>query len=324
MSLKQKPKTKNSSRKVKSATSAKTKNLEDTFCSPDNTPSQVVLVDDKLKKLASAYIDAWRQCDHEYIDQELPDLCARFLRTVDAATALQQVELFADYVFKKKAPSLKLLKQVANENLHLPARIILPEIFLWPATDIADSTNDHDIKRGCDVEAAKLYLDIFTSTHFKRLVLANSTGSVSKERKQLLANVQAAQECLVAYLKSMVKQARQHIVKIGEDISIKIDGKTVETKGAAKRALLSLALMHGKSKFSTTEFSLIYYGANRTAGDAASEFTTAIRDAKKLVPSLSYESDNKGNRSVSGIYFVVQAADAQLKQAIAGLLAADK
>ncbi len=296
---------------------------DDIFCSPDNTPSQVVLVDAKLKKLASAFIDAWRQCDHDFIDQELPDLCARFLRTEDAAKALQQVKSFADYVFKKKAASLKLLKQVTNENLQLPARIILPEIFSWPAADIADSTNDHDVKRGCDVEAAKLYLAIFTGTDFKRLVLADP-GSMSKERKQLLANVQAAQECLVAYLKSMVKQARQHIVKIGEDISIEIDGKTVETKGAAKRALLSLALMHGKSKFSTTEFSLIYYGANRTAGDAASEFTTAIRDAKKLVRNLSYESDNKGNRSVSGIYFVVQAADAQLKQAIAGLLAAEK
>ena len=309
---------------MKSATSAKTKNLEDTFCSPDNTPSQVVLVDDKLKKLASAYIDAWRQCDHEYIDQELPDLCARFLRTVDAATALQQVELFADYVFKKKAPSLKLLKQVANENLHLPARIILPEIFLWPATDIADSTNDHDIKRGCDVEAAKLYLDIFTSTHFKRLVLANSTGSVSKERKQLLANVQAAQECLVAYLKSMVKQTRRHVVKIGKDMAIEIDGETVETKGAAKRALLALALMRDKTNFSTTEFSHVYYGTGHTQGESASEFTTAIRDAKKLVPGLSYQSDNKGHRTVSGIYFVMQADDTQLKQSIAGLLTAAK
>ncbi len=213
---------------------------------------------------------------------------------------------------------------VAGQNLPLPGRVVLPEIFSYPAGDIAQSTKDYDVQRGCDVEAAKLYLAIFDGTHFKRLLLPKPANDESVERKLMWANLPKAHECLVNYLRAMVKQARRHVVKIGKDMAIEIDGETVETKGAAKRALLALALMRDKMNFSTAEFSHVFYGTVRPSGELASEFTTAIRDAKKLVRGLSYKSDNKGHRTVSGIYFAVLADDAQLKQSIAELLTAAK
>ena len=106
----------------------------------------------------------------------------------------------------------------------------------------------------------------------------------------------------VNYGKSIQSKEPLFIVKIGPDMSLEIDGKVVEIKRASVRALFSLALMRDKKSFTTAEFSKIYYGDKRTEGELASEFTTAIRDVKRLVPGLGYESDSKKQRTVSGVF----------------------
>jgi len=93
----------------------------------------------------------------------------------------------------------------------------------------------------------------------------------------------------------------------------------LEKKSEGMRALLALALFRDRPEFTTEEFSKVFYG-DRTPGDFAAEFSTAIRDAKQIVPELKPDSDHRRNRTVSGIIFVVQASDQQLKQAIAGML----
>ncbi|MEI8289779.1 MAG: hypothetical protein WCH99_09920 [Verrucomicrobiota bacterium] len=289
----------------------------DTFCTPDTTKSQVVLVNPELKKLALNYTGAMVQINSEYVQQELPDLCARFMRVENATEALKQVKAFRDYVHGKKASKIKLPSVASSENLPLPLCLILPEIFYWPADDIIKSDKDHDVKRGCDVEAAKLYLAIFERSQFKRLVL--SEAKPDKERAELTAWVQQVQKNLVAYLKAMVQQAHPHIVKISAAMEVEVDGKLLEKSSAGKRALLVLALLRNKTSFTTAEFSKIFYG-DRKPGDLPAEFSTAIQDARKIVSGLKHASDHKGKRSVSGIYFVVEASEQQLKQTIADAL----
>ena len=285
----------------------------DTFCTPDTTKSQVVLVNPELKELAQSYTDAMVKIDSEFVQQELHDLCARFMRVENAAEALKQIKAFRDYVHGKKAFLIKLPTVASSENLPLPLCLILPEIFYWPADDITNSDKDYDVKRGCDVEAAILYLAIFERNQFKRLVLSDLKPD--KERAELLASVQKAQKSLVAYLKAMVPAARQNIVKIRKDMTMEINGEVLEKSSAGKRALLTLALLRNKTSFTTAEFSKIFYG-DRKPGDLPAEFSTAIQDARKIVSGLKHASDHKGKRSVSGIYFVVEASEQQLKQAI--------
>lgn len=289
------------------------------FCYPDTTVSKVVLVNADLKKVANEYQNAWHQCVIDVIEQELPDLCARFLRVEEAQTALNHARAFTDYLASKGVASLKLTTGVASQNLPLSVRIILPEIFYWPARDIVGSNRDYDVVRGCEVEAAELYLAIFTNTHFKRLVSEIASQGKDQQQKLLLTNTQKAHGCLLAFLREMLKQARRHIVKIGNDLSVEIDGQVSKAKGAGKRGLLALAVIRNKKTFSAAEFNDVFYGTTRSKGEVASEFTTAMRDVKKLLPGLGYESDNKGNRTVSEVFFVVQASDEELQQAIAEL-----
>ena len=322
MSRKQKPTAKTSSRKVKSATAVKTKNVENTFCSSDDTPSQVVLVNADLKKLATAYIEAWHQCPLDVIEQELPDLCVRFLRAEGASLALQRVWAFVDYVTAKGLSIPLPPRAVAGQNLPLSGQVILPEFFSYPAGDIAQSTGAYDVQRGCDVEAAKLYLAIFDGTHFKRLLLQDTPADTSVERSMMWRNLTKAHECLLNYLRAMVKQARRHVVKIGGDLTIEIDGELAEPKTAAKRALLTLCLMRDRSSFTVQEFSDTFYGTDSSHGELHSEFTTAIRAVKKQLPGIEYTSDHQGGRSISNVCFVVEASDEQLRREIDALRAA--
>lgn len=295
-----------------------TPNASESFCTPDETKSQVVLVNDELKQLARNYTDAWLQINSEYVQQQLPDLCARFVRVENADEALRQVKAFRDYVHGSKASKIKLPTVASSENLPLPLGLVLPQIFFWPADDIAKSENDHDVKRGCDVEAAKLYLAIFERSQFKRLVLSDATPN--NERAELLAGVQRGQKHLVTYLQAMVQQAHPHIVKISAAVKVEVDCEQVEDRGAAKRAILALACLHNKASFTIDEFSRVFYGVKHTPGDLAKEFTTAVRAAKQLLPGLSYVSDNKGRRTIGGVHFVVLASSDRLQQSIAMML----
>ena len=288
---------------------------DDTFCTPDTTQSRVVLVDAELKKLANEYVEAWHQCNADWIEEHLPDLRARFLNQENAGNALIRAREYAAYVFKKGVSKVKLPLKPLSENLQLPIQTILPEIFSWPARDIAAATEEHDVKRGCDVEAAKLYLAIFDGTNFKRLVLEAAKTEITEERKTAFENLQRAHNALILYLRAMLKRSCNHIVKIRKDLTVEIDGRIVACKGAPRRALFSLALMRAMSPFKVTDFNNLFYGAGHCEGEPASEFTTAMRAAKTLLPGLDYES-SKGLRSITGVHFVVLASDEQLKQSI--------
>ena len=272
--------------------------------------------------MATAYIEAWHQCPLDVIEQELPDLCARFLRAEGASLALRRVQNFVDYVIGKGWSMPLPPRAVPGQHLPLSGRVILPEIFSIPAGDIALSTRDYDVQRGCDVEAAKLYLAIFEGTHFKRLLLQDTHAGTSVERRKMWRNLTKAHGCLLNYLRVMVKQARRHVVKVGADLTIEIDGELAEPKTAAKRALLTLCLMRSRTSFPVKEFSDIFYGADSAHGDFHSEFTTAIRAVKIPLPGIEYTSDNVGGRSIMNVCFVVEASDDQLRREIESLRAA--
>jgi len=229
-----------------------------------------------------------------------------------------------DYLASKGVEKIELRAKATNENLPLSVKIVLPEIFTWPASDIAESKKAFEVKRGCDIEVAKLYLDIFTGTHFNRLISTIGKQSEDKNVRQMFENVKLAHERLIEYLLALVEEARPHIVKINPKMELEIDGKAAKAKGAAKRALLTLALMRDKNSFKAEDFNDTYYGTDRAKGDPASEFTTAIRDVRKLLPGLCYDSSGKGQRSVNGVYFIVQPSDDQLKEAIKNMLGEKK
>ena len=167
------------------------------------------------------------------------------------------------------------------------------------------------------MEAAKLFLAIFANPNFKRLVL-EEVGILIDERKKMLANIQRCHENLLPYLQAMLNRAHHHIVKIAQDMSLEVDGKNMEGSGAAVRAVIALACVRDEKWFLATDLNNLYYGTH-TEGEAASEFTTIIRGAKRLLPRLAYQSDHQGKRSISEVHFVVSATNQQLKQELSSI-----
>jgi len=290
-----------------------------------------VWITEPLKQAAKALQKSWNLShDDQMAALNIRDVELKFTGAEQRGAFLEALEKSAKLINVNFPSTYPLPKPNATGSqntdaadgiwMHFWWKYFLPDAFDVVMQDVA-ATELNTIPASADIlKQAQAYLNAFT-VPFVRMELAADEGMYVSVVGLLTESLREAQNRLVKFLKLLVESMPEpgvHRVIIRGENQIEVDGKPTEFKGAALRALLSLALLRDQSEFKVQMFAKNYHGGDVV--EARHDFDNALDALKKKLPGISPSKASSENyRKVSGLKFLVLVDDAAISKQLRGL-----
>jgi len=290
-----------------------------------------IWVTEPLKQAAKALQKSWNLSHDEQMtalnirDVELKFIGGEqrtaFLGALEKSAKLINVNFPSTYPLPKpNATGSQNTDAADGVWMHFCWKYFLPDVFDVVMQDVA-ATELNTIPASADIlKQAQTYLNAFT-VPFIRMELAADEGMDVSAVESLAKSLREAQSRLVKFLKLLVESMPEpgvHRVIIREENQFEVDGEQTVFRGAALRALLSLALLRDKKEFKVQQFAEFYHGGNTDI--ARTDFDNAMKALRKKLPGISSSKALSENyRKVSGIKFLVLVDNAAINEQLRGL-----
>jgi hypothetical protein len=276
-----------------------------------------VWVTPELQAAAKQFDASWDRSHAEALAElDLQYVALKFNDTSTKQRFLAALKSFADLYQQHLSTAVPQPDGGDQNGVGVVVRVefFRPDVFSEMVLDLA-KTDLHAVLTTQEIaELAERYYSAF-SIPFVRLDLRAAEEIDRGVVDQLERALAESHKLLVSFLKlllSALPSEQGHRVVVLDVNRIELDGEACEIKGAAKRALLSLALLRNKPLFNTKEF-VRYYNGEANPIDARHDFDNAMGALKMLLPRVSWTSD-RGNRTVNHLQIRVEVADDTLKE----------
>lgn len=274
-----------------------------------------VWVTPELKKAATMFGNSW---DASYTE-ELADFDIRFVqlkfRSAHAKQGfLASLKSFSERCKNHFSTDVVFPNDSSGVTATLRIEYFRPNIFEEIVRDLA-KTNLRAIPIQSEFgELAKLYVGAYATPIIRVDVCGDEDADPS--RIDALENrLTDSQLRLLEFLKLLVASlpsANGHIVVVHDVKRIEVDGESRAITGAAKRALLALALMRNNPTFKAADF-VRHYNGEKTPLEPRHDFDNAKKALENILPNMKVETGG-GNRTVKNVQFRVAISDVEIQR----------